>query len=96
MPTYETDMIIDDDDVEVVVHYEYEPPCGDGWHEPRFAEQVCIYSVVADGAEININAGQEDYLIDAILGDLDRQAAEYEADKAEYQYEAMKEAGLWH
>jgi hypothetical protein len=89
MPKYTTEIEINDDPIEVVVEYEYEPPCGDGWHEPRFAEQVNIYSITdKSGNEIDF-INHEQYLTDQILNDLDRQAAEYEADRAEYLYESM-------
>ena len=90
MAKFETEIEIDDIPVEVVVGYDYEPPCGDGWDEPRMAEDVCIYSVVDKaGAEVDYTPEQEAWLIDEILDDLHLRAAEYAADKAEYFYESM-------
>ena len=90
MLTYTTEIEVNDIPIEVVVEYEYEPACGDGWNEPRLSEDVNIYSVVdKSGAEVDWQGNLELYLIDEILDDLHRQAAEYAADRAEYIYDAM-------
>ena len=90
MPKYNTEIEINDIPIEVIVEYEYEPPCGDGFHEPRLAEDVNIYSVTdKDGKDVYYTPKHEAYLIEQIIEDVHRQAAEYEVDRAEYQYEAM-------
>jgi hypothetical protein len=62
--------------VEVVVEYEYEPECGDGWHEPRFPEQINIYMVKdKDGNEVDF-LGHEDFLEQEIAEHVHREAAE--------------------
>ena len=45
MPTYITEIEINDEPIEIIVGYDYEPPCGDGLNEPRLGEDVSIYSV---------------------------------------------------
>lgn len=89
-----TEIEINDEPVEVEVRYDYEPPCGDGFNEPRYGADVHIVSVKdASGNEVEYTKDHEAYLIDYILDELDRQAAEYEQDKAEYFYEAALERG---
>ena len=87
---YKTEIEINDTPIEVIVSYEYEPPCGDGWEEPRLAEDVNIYSVTdKDGKEVDYTPKHEAYLIESIIENIHREAAEYAADKAEYDYDAM-------
>ena len=89
MPTYTTEIEINDTPVEVVVSYEYEPPCGDGWNEPRLGEDATIYSVTdTSGNEVDYSKDLESFLVEEILEDLHRRAAEYEQDRAEYIYES--------
>jgi hypothetical protein len=87
MPEYTTEIEIYDIPVEVVVEYEYEPETGDGWHEPRFPEQINIYMVKdKSGNEVDF-LDHEDFLEQEISADIQRQGAEYLMDKAEYDYE---------
>jgi hypothetical protein len=89
---YETEIEINDQPVEVVVKYEYEPPCGDGWHEPSFPEQINIYSVVdSNGAEVDYPKKIEALLEEEIAEHVHRKAAEYAADRAEYLYESHRD-----
>ena len=84
---YKTEIEANEIPIEVTVGFDYESPCGDGWHEPRLYKDVSIYSVTdKDGNEVDYTPGHEAFLADEILADLHRKAAEYEADKAEYQY----------
>ena len=71
LSNYETEIEINDEPVEVVCEYEYEAACGDGWNEPRYPEQVNIYSVKADGVEIDFT-DYEDFLMDEIMEDLNQ------------------------
>jgi len=88
MPEYTTEI----DDKPVVVEYEYEPPCGDGWHEPRFPEQINIY-MVKDKAGNEVDWLEfEVFLEQEISADIKRQFAEWAADRAEYLYECRRDA----
>ena len=95
---YETEIEINDNPIEVVVEYEYEPPCGDGWHEPRLPEQINIYSVVdKNGAEVDWQdsehwPGIEAFLEQEISADIKRQGEEWAADRAEYNYECWRDS----
>ena len=74
---YTTEIEVDGNPVEVIVEYDYEPACGDGWNEPRLSEDVSIYSVTdTNGAEVDYTPGHEAFLIDDILADIHRQAYE--------------------
>ena len=93
MPEYTTEIEIYDIPVEVTVEYEYEPETGDGWREPRFPEQINIYSVVdSNGAEVDYPKKIEASLEEEIAEHVHRKAAEYEADRAEYLYESRMDA----
>jgi hypothetical protein len=92
MPEYTTEIEINDIPVEVVVEYEYEPETGDGWHEPRFPEQINIYMVKdKTGNEVDF-LGHEDFLEQEISADIQRQGEEWAADRAEYLYESRMDA----
>jgi hypothetical protein len=92
MATFTTEIEINDNDIEVTAEYEYEAPCGDGWYEPHFDEQINVYSVKdKDGNEVEITKGHEAYLMEKISEHLVQQGIEYEADKAEYEYELAME-----
>jgi hypothetical protein len=92
MPEYTTEIEIYDIPVEVTVEYEYEPPCGDGWHGPRFPEQINIYMVKdKSGNEVDF-LDHEAFLEQEISADIQRQGAEWAADRAEYLYECRKDA----
>jgi len=92
---FKTEIEIGDEPIEVSVGYEYEPADGDGWNEPHYPESVTIYSVKdSTGAEVACTKGHEAFLIDEILDNLHREAAEYAADKAEYRYEEWRDRGM--
>jgi hypothetical protein len=92
MPEYTTEIEINDIPVEVVVEYEYEPPCGDGWREPRFPEQINIYMVKdKSGNEVDF-LDHEAFLEQEIAEHVHRETAEREADRAEYLYESRMDA----
>ena len=92
MANFETEIEVNDVDVEVVVEYEYEFPCGDGWHEPRWPEQVNIYGVTDKaGNDVEFTKGHEAWLMEEISEHIHREAAEREADRAEYIYEAHQD-----
>jgi hypothetical protein len=89
---YETEIEINDNPIEVVVEYEYEPPCGDGWHEPRFPEQINIYMVKdKDGNEVDW-LEFENFLEQEIAEHVHREATERANDRAEYIYESCMDA----
>jgi len=89
---YTTEIEVDGNPVEVIVEYDYEPACGDGWNEPRMGEDATIYSVTdTAGNEVDYSMDLEAFLVEEILEDLHRRAAEYEADRAEYLYELHME-----
>jgi len=89
---YTTEIEINDNPVEVVVESEYEPPCGDGWNEPRFPEQINIYMVKdKSGNEVDW-LEFEAFLEQEIAEHVHREAAEREADRAEYLYESRMDA----
>ena len=89
---YKTEIEINDIPVEVVVEYEYEPETGDGWHGPRFPEQINIYMVKdKSGNEVDW-LEFEDFLEQEISADIKRQFAEWAADRAEYLYECRRDA----
>ena len=96
MPEYKTGIEINDIPIEVIVEYEYEPACGDGWNEPRLGEDATIYSVTdTSGNEVDYSKDLEAFLVGEILEDLHRRAAEYEADRAEYLYELHMDRRLF-
>ena len=76
----------------MVVEYEYEPETGDGWHEPRFPEQINIYMVKdKSGNEVDW-LEFEAFLEQEIMEHVHREAAEREADRAEYLYGSRMDA----
>lgn len=67
MPTYESTIEIDGQEVEVVVEYTTVKASGDGWNEPHEPEHIEIESVTTeDGREIVLSGKEEAVLEERI------------------------------
>ena len=75
---FETDL----NDVPVVVSYEYVPPNGDGWHNPKFSGYVMIHEIKDNaGNVIELNDDDESELADEIQEAINSRAMEDAADE---------------
>ena len=77
---YETDL----NDVTVVVSYEYVPPNGDGWYNPKFSGYVIIHEIKDNaGNIIELNDDAEAEFADEIQEAIHSRAME-DAEDEEY------------